>query len=354
MLAFIALIYSGVISFTSMGLSMFFGNRDLLIIGHILVLGIFVGGGLGFVAWVKQRLGHPLVNVACSLAALGCITVLIKEGAVQAGAFSDDRVVQVLLMVLMGIIVTTAVNLLVLPVTARSGLSRDLEKTTDLLGEMLISITRAFISGRKHDLENDSYNGLAQEHQASLKSMTKNLGEAKREYLMIGKEHQYDVVARLVGCLNGLSQDLGGLRSSAYAQFAFMEEQNLSPTRTESSTPASSRERSPARQLSRNVSTSMLNPISESPQNEQPASTNGTAMSGILSDPLPASISSTGPSDSTSAPKTPSDMFLAFLYQLGPPSKSLVYTLKQILDDLPFKDSPQRSSWISWMVSIRT
>jgi len=119
-LAIIAFCYSGFVSFTSMGISMFFGQRDLLLVGHVIVLIVFIGGGLGFVAWTKQYFGHPLVNVACSLASLGCITVLIKEGAVQAGAFSDDRVVQVLLMVIMGVIVTTAVNVLVLPVTARA------------------------------------------------------------------------------------------------------------------------------------------------------------------------------------------------------------------------------------------
>lgn len=102
-----------------MGISMFFGQRDLLMVGDVIILIIFLGGGLGFVAWVKQYFGHQLVNVACSLASLGCITILIKEGAVQAGEFSDDRVTQVLLMVVMGVIATTAVNVFVLPITAR-------------------------------------------------------------------------------------------------------------------------------------------------------------------------------------------------------------------------------------------
>lgn len=123
-LALIAFCYSGIVSFTSMAVSMFFGQQDLLIVGHIIVLILFLGGGLGFIAWTKQYFGHPLVNVACSLASLGCITVLIKEGAVQAGAFSDDRVVQVLLMVIMGVLATTAVNFLVLPVTARESVRR--------------------------------------------------------------------------------------------------------------------------------------------------------------------------------------------------------------------------------------
>lgn len=59
----VAFIYAAVLSFTSMGVSVFFGSQDLITLGHILVLIIFCGGGLGFVAWTKQKLENPLVNV---------------------------------------------------------------------------------------------------------------------------------------------------------------------------------------------------------------------------------------------------------------------------------------------------
>lgn len=113
------------------------------------------------------------------------------------GLFSVDRVTQVLLMVLMGIVVVTIVNLLVLPVTARSNLSAALEKNTDQLGEMLICITRAFLSGRESDMSDEYYQELYGQHQTSLKSLNKNLGEAKREYLVLGREKQYDIEERL-------------------------------------------------------------------------------------------------------------------------------------------------------------
>lgn len=181
-----------------MGISVFFGERDLLVVGHVIVLIIFLGGGLGFVTWVKQRLGHPLVNVACALASLGCITVLIKEGSVQAGTFSDDRVIQILSMVAMGVAITTLVNIFIRPVTARSSLIADKEKSTDLLGEMLISIARAFLSGRECDLQDDYYKTLNDEHQASLNAMSKDLVEAKREYLLLGRERLFEVEERVV------------------------------------------------------------------------------------------------------------------------------------------------------------
>nr|POE93451.1 hypothetical protein CFP56_19463 [Quercus suber] len=331
-----------------MGISTFFASHDLLVLGHAIVLIVFLGGGLGLIAWVKQRLGQPLVNVSCSLAALGCILILLKEGAVQAGSFSHERVVQVLMMVLMGIIITTVVNLLVLPVTARGGLSKDLEKSTDLLGELLISITRAFLSGRKNDLEDDYFKTLTKEHQVSLASMAKNLNEAKREYLVIGREQQYALIEKVVDCLKGLSQDLGGLRSAAFAQFTFMDEQFLELARAAESTPDSSRNPMTARFQSRQVTTTTLDSIAESLEHQQHGIDPGNVSGESIDRPAPVLDVSTG---SVGSSKSPGDMFLAFLHELGPPSKSLVYTMKQILDELPFKEFPRESKWLSWLVS---
>ena len=339
-LAFIALCYSGVVSFGSMAISMFFRDHDLLTVGHAIVLVVFIGGGLGLVAWVKQRLGHPLVNVACSLASLGCITVLIKEGAVQAGAFSLNRVLQVLLMVLMGIIIVTAVNGLVLPSTARGSLVKELEKNTDLLGEMLVGITRAFLSGRKSDLEDEPYKKLLEDLQKSGGNLSKNLGEAKRELWLLGKERQYGLEAKLVDCLTGLTQDLGGLRSAAFAQFAFIDEalEDTIGAKTNGKPVPNG-----------DVRPSVLDSIIEDSEDASVYSPqpNGT--------PTPPAVFSgdTTPDRRPSADmpisfESPGDMFLAFIDQLGPPTKSLVYTLKQILDELPWREKSSRSLWAQY------
>ncbi|KAK3113572.1 hypothetical protein LTR53_009017 [Teratosphaeriaceae sp. CCFEE 6253] len=346
-LAMIALCYSGLVSFTSMAVSMYFGNQDLLLVGHALVLILFIGGGLGFVAWVKQKLGHPLVNVACSLASLGCITILIKEGAVQAGAFSIERVLQVLFMVIMGVIATTLVNVAVLPTTARGSLVKDMEKDTDLLGEILICITRAFLSGRKADLEDEYYKKLMDDHQASSGSMSKNLGEAKRELCLLGKEQQYEIEAKIVDCLTGLSQDLGGLRSAAFAQFAFIDHIVAHEATSFSS---------PSRRASPNGGPkfpSILGVISEAP--EDTTQTNGHREDSPLDSDTAfstpnrrGSLDMPGFLEMPATLDTPGDMFLAFLAQLGPPAKSLVYTIKQILDELPFRELPKQGWWIRY------
>ena len=48
--------------------------------GHALVLIIFCGGGLGLIGYVKLVKSHPTVSVACSLASVCIITILVKEG----------------------------------------------------------------------------------------------------------------------------------------------------------------------------------------------------------------------------------------------------------------------------------
>lgn len=348
-LATAAFLYSGLLGFTSMGVSMFFGAQGLQVVGHVMVLLFFVGGGLGFIAWVKQHYGDPLVNVSMALASLGCITVLIKEGSVQAGDFSGERVVQILVMLLMGILVTTAVNSLVLPVTARRLLARDLEKNTDLLGELLVCITRAFLSGREDLLQDHFFTDLQKEHQQSLQKMAKDLGETQKELLVVGSEKLYEVAARLVDCLDGLSQDLGGLRSAALAQFELMKDSPLTGLEDSNSSPSPAVKAGADRSKMPNI----LDIITEAP--EETSSLNGNLSADDNTKPLPnASAVSSGFStperrESTgsiaSVLKSADNMFFAFIAQLGPPTKSLVYTLKQILDDLPFKDGSPPRSW---------
>ncbi|KAF2083558.1 hypothetical protein K490DRAFT_76468 [Saccharata proteae CBS 121410] len=326
MLALMAFAYAAFVSFTSQAVSIFFRRIDLLIVGHAIVLIVFCGGGLGFVGWLKQKLGNPLVNVACSLTSLAIITVLTKEGAVQAATFSYDKVFQVMKMVIMGIIATTAVNLLIKPISARKELREDLRKTTDLLGDQLTMITRSFLSGSEEELKHPAYVAISDKYKSTFNSLLKNLAEAKKEHLLLGTEKEYRIEARLVRCLERLSQNIGGLRGAAQTQFALIAKQPSGGVPT----PMTASSRVPSQ-------ISLFSPESvqggfgglaaideatedESPQEEsQPAST------------LPSGVQTA---------ETPGDIFTVFITHLGPSMKSLAYTLKVVLDDLPFGPGP--------------
>ncbi|PIA95683.1 hypothetical protein CB0940_10716 [Cercospora beticola] len=383
-LALMGFLYAAFLSFSSMGVSIFFAHQDLIVVGHAIVLVVFVAGGFGLMAYVKQRLGNPLVNVAISLASLGSITILLREGSIQAGSFSYERITQVLGMVILGIIIASVVNFVIFPTLARKKLSEQMEKNTDLLGEMLISITRAFLHGREQDLEDDYFKTLAKEHASSLNVMKKNLNEAKKEHYVLGDERLYRAQAKVVSCLAGLSQDLGGLRSAALAQFAFLHEQeqnviygrSLSPVDNESWIASPTMTSPPIDAPAQNYrNLAVINEVSEGGSAEQSLPNgNGLPVGGherttsdmsnfkngyFVTPSGTATPYSTYTDYSTrehepytpggQLAKSPGDMFVAFISQLGPPTKSLVYTVKQVLDELPFKEV-RTPGWNPWTV----
>ena len=225
LMAGLAFVYAVFISFTSMGVSVLFGQKfHLLFVGHIIVLVVFCGGGLGFVGWVKQRLGNPLVNVACSLTSLATITVLTKEGAVQAALFSDDKINQVLRMIIMGVSMTTAVSFLISPVSARQELRENMVQVTDSLADMLAMITRSFLTGSEEELVQNQFQNSSNKYRTGLMSLNKNLREAKFEHYVMGTEHEYFLEAKLVNCMQLLAQNIGGLRSAATTQFLLLSQ----------------------------------------------------------------------------------------------------------------------------------
>lgn len=315
-LALMAFIYAAFVSFTSMAVSVFFGNHDLLVLGHALVLIIFCGGGLALVGWLKQRLGNPLVNVACSLTSLALITVLTKEGAVQAATFSYDKVSQVLKMVIMGIVASTAVSLLIRPISARKELRDDLRKATDSLGEMLTIITRSFLSGSEEELKHPVFVAASLQYKSIFRSLVKNLGEAKYEHYVLGTEEEYRIESRLVKCMERLTQKIGGLRSSAETQFTLM-----SKSGGEENAPLTS---------SSSFSDFFASPIAS------PSLSHTERRTSILAsiDELPKDSSGSGDERGTKAGPswnipsgiqsslTAADMFSIFIAHLGPPMVS--------------------------------
>ncbi|KAF4548890.1 putative fusaric acid resistance protein [Elsinoe fawcettii] len=332
--ALVAFIYAAFLSLTSMGVSIFFAKQDMLVTGHAVVLFIFVGGGLGFVAWIKQRLGNPLVNVACSLASLASITVFVKEGSIQAGKFSEDKVVQVLKMVIIGIGFAALVNFLVFPERARQKLNSGLMKTTDLLGDLLSATTRAFLSGSEAELQTDLFDKTFKDLKASLKTLKTDLAESRFEHFLKGDEKQHRIEAEIVKCVGKLSQNLGGLRSAAFMQFDLIRttqakdinasKGNLS--RASSFVMGESYTSEPAE-----MDGLGLQPINEEAE-EHPV-TPGFAS------PALSQTASMSQFNARAVTLTPADMFSAFISQLGPPMKSLVHTLKLIMDELPFNSA---------------
>lgn len=342
LLALAAFVYAAVVSFSSMAVSVFFGRQDLLVVGHIIVLIVFCGGGLGLIGWTKQTLGSPLVNVACSLASLALITVLTKEGAVQAAQFSYNKVWQVLKMVLMGTFASSVVALLIRPSSARHEFRDTFIKATDAMGERLTMITRSFLSGSEDELTDPSFVKANNQSKTTFNALVKTLGESKFEHYILGTEEEHKIEARLVKCLEQLMQSIGGLRSAAETQFTLLAQsektQNGSgidiPTLKKSTSSLFSDHGSPLLSPSLSISerrSSILASIDEVAEESGGPSDDETGRIDSRSWKLPQGMQSN---------LTAADMFSIFIAHLGPPMKSLAYTLREVLDELPFGPGP--------------
>lgn len=339
LIAIVAVAYSELLSVLSMATSVLFGSvLNMAPLAHALVLAIFVGGGFGFMGWVKQKMNNPLVNVGSTLASLATISVVTKETAVLTSVFSDEKIVQVLKMLVMGVTITTAVNLLVWKVSAVTALRRSMSKASIALGDMLSLITRSFLYGSEEDLRSPEFSAASAAYSSVYPQLTKNLREAKFERYFLGYEKIYQFDRAVVRSMETLAQSIGGLRSAANSQFSLLKEPVfqtplvrspsigtpplMSPPlhRTLSNTLKSGKDRLP-------VLSSIDEASEEGNEEERPR------------------IRDRHPSDATnaSAPpqfRHPSEIFELFISMLGPSMKSLAYTLSEVLREPPFGDAP--------------
>jgi hypothetical protein len=326
-LAFTAFLYTAIVSVVSMSVSVFFADvLGLMALGRAVILIVFVGGGLGFVGWVKLVKGDPLVNVACSLTSLSLITVLTKEGAVQEGDYSFAKIAQILNMIIAGVIATMTVSFLVYPASGRRNLKQNMIDVTDSLADMLALIASSFLTGDEGELEDRPFKSASGRHQKSLATLGKNLKEAQYEHYFMGTERQYQVEAKLVHCVQRITQSIGGLRSAAAMQFVVVRQPGPF-----------------TRQGSRDFNS--FGSTSAAPQ-RLPGPSRKTSGSYFAAPALP-SIAET-PNEDNDSPQhqnnesyeadyaTASQIFELFIDYLGPSMRSLAFTMKEILDDLPY------------------
>ena len=326
--AFIAFLYTAVVSIVSMSISVLFTDQlHQAAIGHAIILVLFVGGGLGFVGWVKLKKGDPLVNIACSLASLSLITVLTKEGAVQEGNYSFYKIAQILKMIIAGVICTMLVSFLVFRSSGRRNLKKNMTEVSDQLSDMLGLITKSFISGDEHELEDQDYMTVSDLYQKSSAKIATNMKEAKYEHYFFGDEKVAALESRLAHCLQMIGQSIGGLRSAAAMQFV------VANVPLEQSDPRMKR-----------AGLALIDTPNGTMRRTQTLR-NSSGLVGLDAPPPANPLSKAQPEDISnkvgggqdSRPwRTPQQIFELFIEHLGPSMRSLAYTLKEILDDLPF------------------
>lgn len=331
LIAFIAIIYAEVISLISMGVSIVLqAHLGLKAVAHVFILLFCIGGGLGFVGWVKQKLNTPLVNVGTTLTSIAIITVVTKEESVHGGYFSDDKIMQVMKMLVIGISFTVAVNVLVWRVSARRVLRKSLITAAMSLSDKLSSITKGFLNGTEDELGSAEYARVTAQYNGAYALMTKTMREAKFEMYFLGREKIYPLDRRLVRSVEVLSQAIGGLRSALDTQITLLKEVPTMDHDPDTLSPVSPMG-SP--RVTRALSSLMhdarhrLAVIDESIETE---------------DEEQAALRTKFDAALHTAPifQVPSDIFAVFIELLGPSIKSLAYTLSETLREPAFGADP--------------
>ena len=234
--------------------------------------------------------------------------------------------------------------------------SKSFIKTTDAFGEMLAIITRSFLNGSEDELSHEPSKAASERYRTVFDALTKNLQEAKLEHYALGTETEYHIESKLVKCMQRLAQDIGGLRSAATTQFSLLANKTDKDSISSITSSHDSVTPTPPQVISPLVSPSRtfprLSAIDEVPEelvgyesDEQGRSAGETPPRRSKEYSENSDAASTLQSHRTEFSSLPSaassaEIFARFIKYLGPSMKSLTYTLREILDELPFSSGP--------------
>ena len=317
LIAVVAVAYALLIAILSMAVSVLVGSKwDQVALAHVLVLVVFICGGFGFLGWVKQKMNNPLVNVGGTLASLAIISVVTRENEVVTGVFSNHKVLQTVKVLIMGVLSTTAVNLLLWRTSAVVLVRTAISQASASLGDMLAMISSGFLSGSEEVLLSPEFSAAFKAYGSVYPKMMKNLRDAKFERYFSGHEKVYQLDRAVVKSIETLAQSIGALRSAANTQFALLKEQP--PGGTSASGVLSSRSSAFSSPTGRDRAPILFSIEEASEEGASPP-------------PAPPRRPSF---------RAPADIFELFISLLGPSMKSLAYTLSEVLHEPPFGPAP--------------
>lgn len=284
---FYSLLYSLVTASACMVLSVLLISYDLRWLSYLMSLVIFCGAGLGVIAYEKRKVNLPTFNTACSLASIFLVSVLVREGNIQAGRWGWTRFVRSYMLVVTGCLISTVVCFTLWPQTAESELKKTLCRSLDCDADMLEYISERYLDGT--DVETSEFEKLQKDSSSTFTQLDKHLSDARKELYLRGREREFQLLERLVESDHRLALHLGGLTSSAKIQWHLLVQDDED-----------------------DPDGSFLDYYEEQ----------------------------RGNNDSSAVGDEPDtrQMFDMFAEHLGPPIRSFYITLRSVLDQLPFKN----------------
>ncbi|KAH3681755.1 hypothetical protein WICPIJ_007273 [Wickerhamomyces pijperi] len=274
------------------------------------------------ISYMKQFMNHATFNVACSLASMSVISAIVKEGSQSRDGIPWQRLSSLFTIVCCGCFITVAVCYLIMPSSAEVNLKGCLNECCSLMSSYLTQIETSFLNGGNVNSDEQLLQ-LGKKLKKKMASLNSMLEETKYELYLVGKEDQYHRLLDLVRSLQFLGSQLGGLKLSADMQWTILHNHEQGEADSVGSSLASS-----ANSI-RTIDSDGSLPLLSTSNVGGPNNSLHQSQTTISSNEMTALNSS--------------QLFDLFIHYLGPSLKSLCYTIKGVLDDVPFTDNSSDS-----------
>lgn len=223
MLIIVGVAYAMLLCCGSMAMSVVLDRHNLQALGHILVVTVWLGAGYGYLAWIKLTSGKAAVGTACSMVSLICSGLITKTAAFHIGQFQVHPILQILLIVLIGSLISNFVCFAIWPRSAVDQLQVDLNRTLSSFSTLLDLLCKTFMLEGGIRIRPESLQRAIDTHHASFTTLKNDLEQAKFEILdsrISATGHVYD---EIVDTMLRLSQGLNGMRSACSLQQDLMQ-----------------------------------------------------------------------------------------------------------------------------------
>lgn len=176
-------------------------------VNYCVMLVLFCGCGLGFVGFIKIRVGHPSFNTACSVAIIFLVTVILREDDGQSGALSFSQIFSFFLMSCIGSSIAAIVCVVGNRNYDTDTLVKEIADILDLQCELFEALFEEFTYGSlRGDLAE-----LKTEARTKLTAAKNRLRYAYLELALAGKLQVYERLEFKVQCMERQALHLGGI-----------------------------------------------------------------------------------------------------------------------------------------------
>ncbi|EGW34691.1 uncharacterized protein SPAPADRAFT_53121 [Spathaspora passalidarum NRRL Y-27907] len=250
---------------------------------------------LGIVAFMKHKVNKLTFNTACSLACISIIACIIKEGSMNSEMVPLNRIESIFRVVLSGCMISVACCYLIWPVSAINKLQSALNDSYNIFASVLSILGKRFVSGEQISAKDSE---MIEKLKSNINSLLQNLEEAEYELRLLGREQEFRLFKEMVDSTISLARHLQALSAATKMQWNLLHE----PV---------------------DAGTDIIS--------------NDDSLDPTDSVDLLDTVTPTPPDTSSNEIHTSAQLFDLFVYYLSPSIKSLVFTIRGVLAEVPFE-----------------